>query len=554
MFFAASAKLSLYAQSFSQTLQWSADQNVLEYKVEIQNSSGQVIKTITTEKNSVSLSLSQGKYRYKITAYDLLGRESVSTKWTDFEVLRANQPALVHKQTLESLQEDGKTLEMELNVADVTTDTVAELVNQKTGSKIKGKLIFSTGVGVSGAAGAVAGISASETNKANKVSFANVPEGNWKLVITNPSGLSTESESFEVKDIFKEKKAAAEKAEKERIAREKKEREEAERLAKEKAEREEAERLAREEAERKERERIAAIEAARAEEERKQREELQKILEQVEKEKQAKLEEEKKAREEMIQQMVKKEEEEKRVEREKIEKAEQEKLAIENAAREEEERIKREEELALAEEERLAREEAEAEEKEEAKKRRREAWLNYDRKFYLVAGAGSSTPIYDNGFFEELMEKKVVNFALTGQLGILPFHTNKIRYGMEINAIAAQFKKETDFFNLNLNALLLQDNLAFRVRMGSSKTWFQIKGGGGIVLIQEILDYSGNTENNKQDKTLNFGYFTAGGGLSVFIIPSAMFMMEIGADFYNLFIPDTNIGLLTPYVALGLRF
>ena len=125
---------------------------------------------------------------------------------------------------------------------------------------------------------------------------------------------------------------------------------------------------------------------------------------------------------------------------------------------------------------------------------------------------------------------------------------------MEINAIAAQFKKETDFFNLNLNALLLQDNLAFRVRMGSSKTWFQIKGGGGIVLIQEILDYSGNTENNKQDKTLNFGYFTAGGGLSVFIIPSAMFMMEIGADFYNLFIPDTNIGLLTPYVALGLRF
>ena len=539
---------SLFAQSFSQTLKWNGDQNVLEYKVEIKNSKGTTIKTITTESSSVNLSLGPGKYRYKITAYDLLGRESVSTKWTDFEVLRANQPAIEHKETLESLQEDGKTLEMDLNVTDVTSDTVAELVNQKSGKKIRGKLILS------GTTGANTGSAGSETYKASKVSFENVPEGNWKLVITNPSGLSTESESFEVKDIFKEKKAAAEKAEKERLAREKKEREEAERIAKEKTEHEEAERLAREEAERKERERIAAIEAARAEEERKQREELQKILEQVEKEKQAKLEEEKKAREEIIQQMVKKEEEEKRVEREKIEKAEQERLAIENAAREEEERIKREEELALAEEERLAREEAEAAEKEEAKKRRREAWLNYDRKFYLIAGAGSSTPIYDNGFFEELMEKKVVNFALTGQLGILPFHTDKIRYGMEINAIAAQFKKETDFFNLNLNALLLQDNLAFRVRMGSSKTWFQIKGGGGIVLIQEILDYSDNTENNKQDKTLNFGYFTAGGGLSVFIIPSAMFMMEIGADFYNLFIPDTNIGLLTPYVALGLRF
>ena len=555
MIFAASAKLSLYAQSFSQTLQWSADQNVLEYKVEIQNSSGQVIKTITTEKNSVSLSLSQGKYRYKITAYDLLGREAVSTKWTDFEVLRANQPALVHKQTLESLQEDGKTLEMELNVADVTTDTVAELVNQKTGSKIKGKLIFSTGAGVSGAAGAVAGISASETNKANKVSFANVPEGTWKLVITNPSGLSTESESFEVKDIFKEKKAAAEKAEKERLAREKKEREEAERIAKEKAEREEAERLAREEAERKERERIAAIEAARAEEERKQREELQKILEQVEKEKQAKLEEEKKAREEIIQQMVKKEEEEKRVEREKIEKAEQERLAIENAAREEEERIKREEELALAEEERLAREEAEAAEREEAKRLRREKWLTYDRKFNLTVGIGAAFNVMDNDFKNVYVNNTSMNPTLNAKLGFLPVHTKngRVRFGMEFNGMATKFENTNEYYSLNFELLALQDNLSLRFGNKSKKMWLQLNGGGGVAIMKEILDYTENTEENKKDKTLYYGYFTAGGGLSVIFTPSSTFRMEIGADYYNLFIPEMNLGIVNPYIGIGIR-
>ena len=46
-----------------------------------------------------------------------------------------------------------------------------------------------------------AGSAGSETYKASKVSFENVPEGTWKLVVTNPSGLSTETESFEVKDI-----------------------------------------------------------------------------------------------------------------------------------------------------------------------------------------------------------------------------------------------------------------------------------------------------------------------------------------------------------------
>ena len=61
--------LSLFAEpNNTQILQWNADPNVLEYKVEIQNSHGQTIQSFVTEKNKVELSLEQGAYKYKITA------------------------------------------------------------------------------------------------------------------------------------------------------------------------------------------------------------------------------------------------------------------------------------------------------------------------------------------------------------------------------------------------------------------------------------------------------------------------------------------------------
>lgn len=490
------------AKKFKQTLQWNSDPNVLEYKVEIQNSSGQIIQSLTTEESSVSLALKEGTYRYRITAYDFLGREAVSTGWVNFEVAIAKQPEIKHEKKLESLAEDGKSLEFDVNVADVTSDTKAELVNMETKARIPGKLILSA------AAGAPAvGLSASETHAANKVRFADVPEGKWKLVITNPSGLSTETESFEVKDTIKEERLAAAKAEAERKEKDRLEQERIVKEAEEKA-KAEAERLAREEAE-KEAQRLAIEQAVR---------------------------------EEMEKMAAEKAAQEAALEEERRQKEEEERLA-----REEEERLAREEE------ERLAKEEEEkAKEKEKAK--RREQWLNYDRKFYIIAGTGTAVPIYDNNFFDDYVEKNLLNLSLTAQIGWLPIHTEKLRFGMELNGIATRFNNENEYYKLDLNTLMLQDNLVLRIRLKSKKIWLQVKGGGGVALIHEILDYSEIYDENKQDKTLNFGYFTAGGGLSVLIIPSAMFMMEIGTDFYNLFIPDMNVGILNPYVGIGVRF
>ena len=451
----------LFAQSFSQTIRWNADPNVLEYKVEIQDSTGKTIDTITTENSYVNLSLKEGSYKYKITAYDLLGREAVSTQWVSFDILRANQPAIVHNQNLEALLEDGKTLELYVNVSDVTKDTVAELINVETGARIKGTLILSTASGT-------AGLSDSETHIADKARFTDVPEGKWKLVITNPSGLSSESQVFEVRDVIKEQKLAAQKAEEERLAREEAERLERERII---AEQKEAERLAKEQEEREQSE-------------------------------------------------------------------------LDEAEREEQER--------LAEEERLKEEE---EEREREKAEKRAKWLALDRKFYVLAGGGIAMPVYDHGFFNEYMKQSTKTpILLTGQIGYLPIHTDRIRFGMELNGFGTQYSVENDFYKLYLNVLGIQDNLAVRFGSKKKKFWFQIKAGGGLVILQENLDILVDEEGDKKDKVQNFGYASAGGGLSLIFTPSAMFMFEAGADFYNLFIPDTNIGMLNPYLALGIRF
>ena len=479
-----SAGTSLFAQNFTQTLRWNADPSIFEYKIVIQDKSGKTIQTLTTEENFIQLSLKEGTYKYKITAYDLLGRESVSTDWINFVVAIAKHPEIKHQKTLEALAEDGKTLEMAVDVDDVTVDTVAELVNVATGEKVKGKLVLETAAGAP-----AAGLSASETHKATKARFTDVPEGQWKLVITNPSGLSSESEQFEVRDVIKEEKLAAQKAEEERLAREQAEREEAERIAAEKA--------AAEEAERQRQEQLA---------------------------------------------------------REQAEREEQERLAREQAEREEQERIAREiaEQEAREEAERLALEEEERKKQEKIEKK--EKWKNKDRPFSVMPGVGVGFILYDSDFFEYYMEKTYIRPALNLQIEYLPIHTNRIRFGLELDTTAMTFDSKTNYYTISLNNLQFQENIVFRFSTKKKKWWFKFKGGGGAVLIQEKLDYSDIIENNRQDKTQLFAYLIAGGGASVIFTPASMFMLQMGVDYYNLFIPETNIGILNPYLSLGLRF
>ena len=511
LFFAAGTSL-LYAQTKSknaktystQTLRWSADPNVLEYRIEIQDISGNIIQTVTTENNSLEISLPNGKYKYKITAYDLLGRESVNSGWNQLEVLKASQPAISMEQTLESLEEDGKTLELDVEIKDVTTGSKVELVNPETGETIAGNLLIDSAIDAD----------ASEVLHASKSIFENVPEGKWQLVVTNPSGLFSESEPFEVQDTMKEKRLAAEKSEKERLERERLE-----------AERIEQERLAAEQ-ERLERERL---EAERIEQER--------LAEEL---------------------------------------AEQERIAAELAAREKLENdvaanpnvpvneLKYSDDIIsmasqIFEEEEMNDdyyddleipddEEIEAQRKAE----RHEKWLNYDRKFYVNAGVGANFCLYDNDFISKYFMNGFTP-SFTARIDFLPIHKNKWRFGMEIAGSRTCYTYSNVYYDLKLDMNMLQTNLIYRFSFAKNKLWLSVKGGGGISLMQTNLIFKVET-SEKHNISENFAYFMAGGGLSLTIVPKQLIIFEIGADYTNIFMNDVSTGLISPYITAGIRF
>ena len=533
LFFAAGTSL-LYAQTKSknaktystQTLRWSADPNVLEYRIEIQDISGNIIQTVTTENNSLEISLPNGKYKYKITAYDLLGRESVNSGWNQLEVLKASQPAISMEQTLESLEEDGKTLELDVEIKDVTTGSKVELVNPETGETIAGNLLIDSAIDAD----------ASEVLHASKSIFENVPEGKWQLVVTNPSGLFSESEPFEVQDTMKEKRLAAEKSEKERLERERLEAEriEQERLAAEQ-ERLERERL---EAERIEQERLAA------DQERLERERLE--AERIEQERLAE------------------------------ELAEQERIAAELAAREKLENdvaanpnvpvngLKYSDDIIsmasqIFEEEEMNDdyyddleipddEEIEAQRKAE----RHEKWLNYDRKFYVNAGVGANFCLYDNDFISKYFMNGFTP-SFTARIDFLPFHKNKWRFGLEIAGSRTCYTYSNVYYDLKLDMNMLQTNLIYRFSFAKNKLWLSVKGGGGISLMQTNLIFKVET-SEKHNISENFAYFMAGGGLSLTIVPKQLIIFEIGADYTNIFMNDVSTGLISPYITAGIRF
>ena len=533
LFFAAGTSL-LYAQTKSknaktystQTLRWSADPNVLEYRIEIQDISGNIIQTVTTENNSLEISLPNGKYKYKITAYDLLGRESVNSGWNQLEVLKARQPAISMEQTLESLEEDGKTLELDVEIKDVTTGSKVELVNPETGETIAGNLLIDSAIDAD----------ASEVLHASKSIFENVPEGKWQLVVTNPSGLFSESEPFEVQNTMKEKRLAAEKSEKERLERE---RLEAERIEQERLTAEQ-ERLERErlEAERIEQERLAA------DQERLERERLE--AERIEQERLAE------------------------------ELAEQERIAAELAAREKLENdvaanpnvpvngLKYSDDIIskasqIFEEEEMNDdyyddleipddEEIEAQRKAE----RHEKWLNYDRKFYVNAGVGANFCLYDNDFISKYFMNGFTP-SFTARIDFLPIHKNKWRFGLEIAGSRTCYTYSNVYYDLKLDMNMLQTNLIYRFSFAKNKLWLSVKGGGGISLMQTNLIFKVET-SEKHNISENFAYFMAGGGLSLTIVPKQLIIFEIGADYTNIFMNDVSTGLISPYITAGIRF
>lgn len=566
------ASQGLFAQSkknFKQELKWQADKNVMEYRVELRNIDDGSKQTFTTSSNKITVSLSAGDYEYRVIAYDFLGRESSSSEWRKFKVLKALAPSVETPKSVEADLGKDSNLEMPVEITNIEEESKVELINEATNEVIKGSLATKEEAGKTVAASVV---------------FPKVDEGDWKLRVTNPSGLSTESQVISIED----KAVSDEETEDETIRESKDSSVEEKTLTQEESEKEEltkkeAEELAKKEAEAKALEEELAAQKAEEEAKRLAEEEKLRVIEEQRRlqeeriaERQRQAEEMRKRQEEAMERARLAEEKQReeaqamaqRREEQKILAEERAKAAAEREAKAQEAEKKfqeaqeelenariEEERLRLEEEERLARE-REAEEKERLRLAKIEARKKRPKKdFCFQYGIGLIMPVSQNDYFD-MYSSEDFKFipAIKNDITFLPIKIGKSKLGFGLDIMTSGFTNEDQTY-LSFNTLVLLANLdlALRYPLVKDKLFVGAKAGAGLSFF--YLDVSYNDSSNRQRVSSPlYGLVCANGELSLIYIPWKGFIMELGASYQHVFADGMDFNILSPFMTLGVRF
>ena len=543
-------KTKIEKNSFEQKIQWEQDENASEYKVEIRDIKSGKKYYFETEENFVNLNLPASRYEYQVTVLNSFGRVQTASGWNSFEIFKAELPEIVKVQKKSVVPSKDDDFFIETDIKNVNEDSAVSLVNEKTGKTIKGSLVMQKSAG-------------KNEKIATKVKFPKVENGEWKLIVENPLGQKTESASIQVVDQkTEEARIAAEKAERERLAKAEEEKRLAEeaRIAEEKRLAEEAEAARALELARAEEERQLA---QKQEEERRKAEEARIAAEKAERERLAKAEEEKRlaeeariaeekrlaeeaeaaralelARAEEERQLAQKQEEERR-------KAEEARIAAEKA--EQERLAKAEEEKRLAEEARIAEEKRLEEEKIASEPETKKSGKREKRilGFYAAADGG----LLFSPFFDEFSDGKAMPF-LGLKLGFVPEIKNSNRIGIEIDSLVSKYELNTSNYDYSDKFAFLRMNLLYQRKIFRNALKLNVRAGGNLIFIQNFMDYK-DSDNLKKDAA--YGYLGVQGGSSL-VFTAGNFLMEAGADYIFVFIDGMPTDFLSPYISLGVRW
>jgi hypothetical protein len=175
---------------FIQFLSWKKQENVLYYEVEIEKPAGELWESALTTKtealalevSSLEVSLSAGSYRYRIRAYDLLGRPGQASDWVQFEILPAKQPELVRFSPHAFYLDEDVSLVIHLFGRNIAA----------------GSEIFLQGVRGSRITPDTVTVEPSETEARLVFSFGQLEPGNYTIHVLNPGGLRAELETFRI--------------------------------------------------------------------------------------------------------------------------------------------------------------------------------------------------------------------------------------------------------------------------------------------------------------------------------------------------------------------
>ena len=543
-------KTKIEKNSFEQKIQWEQDENASEYKVEIRDVESGKKYYFETEENFVNLNLPASRYEYQVTVLNSFGRVQTASGWNSFEIFKAELPEIVKVQKKSVVPSKDDDFFIETDIKNVNEDSAVSLVNEKTGKTIKGSLVMQKSAG-------------KNEKTATKVKFPKVENGEWKLIVENPLGQKTESASIQVVDQkTEEARIAAEKAERERLAKAEEEKRLAEeaRIAEEKRLAEEAEAARALELARAEEKRQLA---QKQEEERRKAEEARIAAEKAERERLAKAEEEKRlaeeariaeekrlaeeaeaaralelARAEEERQLAQKQEEERR-------KAEEARIAAEKA--EQERLAKAEEEKRFAEEARIAEEKRLAEEKIASEPETKKSGKKEKRilGFYAAADGG----LLFSPFFDEFSDGKAMPF-LGLKLGFVPEIKKSNRIGVEIDSLVSKYELNTSNYDYSDKFAFLRMNLLYQRKIFRNALKLNVRAGGNLIFIQNFMDYK-DSDNLKKDAA--YGYLGVQGGSSL-VFTAGNFLMEAGADYIFVFIDGMPTDFLSPYISLGVRW
>jgi hypothetical protein len=79
---------------FSQVIEWEEDQGALKYILEISLPDGTVVHSRESVTSMQVVSLPAGKYLYRITVFNLLGKSEAAAEWSPMEVKKALKPVI----------------------------------------------------------------------------------------------------------------------------------------------------------------------------------------------------------------------------------------------------------------------------------------------------------------------------------------------------------------------------------------------------------------------------------------------------------------------------
>lgn len=184
------------------------------------------------------------------------------------------------------------------------------------------------------------------------------------------------------------------------------------------------------------------------------------------------------------------------------------------------------------------------------------AKLAKEKKEYTVQDinimAGGFVPFF---FYDEYLKSfdgSVFNWGLCAKLSYLPIDIKKVQIGFELGGSVTRIAMQNDYIKVQLPVMIAQFNVVGRINLYKEKFGLNVKLGGGAAIFKKEIAYNSALRENPDDSY--HGNFCANGGLSVSWIPFKHLILEAGADFTHIFIPEMNSGILSAYFCVGLRF